>query len=169
MSLSFFLKCEREKQKIDYHIYKMRVNQEDSFAPNSFKGRHFKKKIFCRIPTKVVHQCKKIRVVIFKIKGRKKQEKRTANESVVKLFTSLYSFFDLSCDASTKNEIEKTNFYCPIWAGQEKFIQRNQFLKHQVKRSFPIPYPYFIFCWECNEMGGLQNKRTGKYKNSSCA
>ena len=44
----YLKKCERKKQKteIDCQIYKMRMRLENSFAPNSFKGRKIVKNFF---------------------------------------------------------------------------------------------------------------------------
>ena len=45
---------------------------ENSFTPNSFKGRKIVKKFFSHcISTKVVQLCKKIRIVILKLKAGK--------------------------------------------------------------------------------------------------
>ena len=43
----YLKKCERKKQKteIDCQIYKMRMRLENSFAPNSFKGRKIVKNV----------------------------------------------------------------------------------------------------------------------------
>ncbi len=69
----YLKKCEREKQKtdIDCQIYKMRMRLENSFAPNSFGKENCQQKFRHCIPTKVEQLCKTIRVVIFKIEGRK--------------------------------------------------------------------------------------------------